>query len=1008
MIKKAYTALAIVYLFLSACQADKQVSIREKNQRVTIQNQYLAFTFDLATGSYSISSPKQKISVVSEAVFQLNGWRSDQPGQQRSWETTLADNEFGQGKSLHLRISGSDQPEMVLSATLYENQSFIDLGSAVTNTLEDPIQVREIYTFSQGQLYDQQNLSANFAMIDGFSGGEPLEYGERLYSPLTRRNALKSRNNLLLTFTAKEKRNTLVMGGLNYEDFEKFAFVEQKRRVELLYGSDKEKSLLAYLDLPADTTDQAATGEIITLIHGKQAKKWQYHEFHCSESATTAVDPDHITIEIKDLLPGTPYYAGFSWWRSLWHGDRQDHYQSVWLEYEKDQQLIRVPWFENELLPRFDGRKKEQIEQIEVVLPQEAVDAGTLRFIVEHGTMESKPDPNVYLSEFWIRDGSKQSLYPASFTSVDSVSLPRISYQASLFASDPVGKLVRPGETYDCPDRFYLSVNEQDPFAALENYAQAVVKAQHIELPMYDFPTVCLWYAEVDFYGGGLAENTTVGAVEEMKKIRDAGFLHYSRAAVRLVPDSYMPVNQQGWWDDEHWAKPVEKHNGSKNGRYLEPYETSEKWGKAVTDLGGIPLTYFQTGFRSEDYAKSFPEHMLFNQTYAWKGEVQDTGSSLFTDWHQTWARNGRVWGYDYSDPGFISHMETVYANLKKGGIQGLMFDYPASGWARMGGLENKDWTTARAYRNIFALASEGLGPGAYVHERNMERGTDVSVGTVASMRTENDTDLMDGTTVTRCGLRWYKNRVLYNQDTDSKNLVRLEGNPDAVRAVITMAYVTTGRLLLANSFAQMSPQTIHDLSRSFPYHTQHQSARPVDAFVNEIPQVYDFAVAEDWHQVTFYNPDFDQPSEVSINLSGPQVDGSLGLDPKAEYYVYDFWNDRLAGIFTGEEQLKETLRPGEARMFSFRKKTQAPQVISTNRHLMQGYLDLHQVSWNPETKTLSGSCEVIAGDPFIVTIALNGFTPEEAPNLESTQDLVKLTLDYDQSKSSSWAVKFR
>ena len=85
-------------------------------------------------------------------------------------------------------------------------------------------------------------------------------------------------------------------------------------------------------------------------------------------------------------------------------------------------------------------------------------------------------------------------------------------------------------------------------------------------------------------------------------------------------------------------------------------------------------------------------------------------------------------------------------------------------------------------------------------------------IGVVASMRTENDTDEMDGATVTRCGMRWYKNRVLVNQDTDSKNLVRLQDKRDHVRAVLTMCYVTTGRLLLANSFSQFSPETLRDL----------------------------------------------------------------------------------------------------------------------------------------------------------------------------------------------------
>lgn len=77
---------------------------------------------------------------------------------------------------------------------------------------------------------------------------------------------------------------------------------------------------------------------------------------------------------------------------------------------------------------------------------------------------------------------------------------------------------------------------------------------------------------------------------------------------------------------------------------------------------------------------------------------------------------------------------------------------------------------------------------------------------------------------------------MLVNFDTDSKNLLQLEENRDHVRAVLTMCYVTTGRLLLANSFGQFSEENLWDLSRTFPYHTTPKSARPVDAFVSEMP----------------------------------------------------------------------------------------------------------------------------------------------------------------------------
>jgi len=478
-----------------------------------------------------------------------------------------------------------------------------------------------------------------------------------------------------------------------------------------------------------------------------------------------------------------------------------------------------------------------------------------------------------------------------------------------------------------------------------------------------------------------------------------------------------MPDNQQGWWDDKHWQREDTDLDGNQNGRYMKPYETSEKWGKAVVELGGIPLTYFQTSFRSEDYAKEFPEHMLFNKRYAWKGEPVDTASDVFTTWNKTWTRNGRVvWGYDYTDPDFLSHMNQVYDNLQAGGIKGLMFDYPASGWAKSGGMEDDYSTTAAAYRTIFKLPYDGLGPGSYVHERNMERGTDVSIGLVASMRTENDTDEMDGSTVTRCGLRWYKNRVLYNQDTDSKNIVRLQDNRDHVRAVLTMAYVTTGRLLLANSFSQFSPETLWDLTRAFPYHTAPKSARPVDAFVSEVPSVYDFEVDRQWHQVTFYNPNNDSSKLVGIDMSGEQVDGALGLEEDKQYYLYDFWNNLFLGKADGNSRLEQELRPGEARMISVRECLDRPQILSTDRHLMQGYLDLEGVRWNGESNQLSGSSKVVGEDPYVISIALNGYSytqvlcedQDAIADISFTKDgLIRLTLNRPENGTVRWSVSF-
>jgi hypothetical protein len=1009
---------AILFLTTATWSAAQAPRINANGDIVVLQNDKVRLEFNLATGTYAIFNQGEAAPVISHAKTGINEWFSDAPDMKRSWQQREITDALGKGLALDLTFQSAAAPELRFSFVLHEGRDFLSASGGIRNTTDEIIRIKDIHVLADGILYQGSDLTRDFAMIDGFSGGEPLEYGQRFYSPLTRGNALKSRNNILLTFTGETRRHSLVMGGLTYQDFEKFAHIAQPRRTELELGSDGVKSLLCYLDLPKEKSDRATIGETLELIQGSQLRTWQNHEFRASETATSVMEPGRIIIAVGNLHKNGPYTLGFSWWQGLWHGEHPGLHQSVFVEFENDGTTQRLPLLENRTLPRFDGTSKQDVEQVELSLPAAAIQTGSARIIIEKAAGSNDTDPNVYLSEIWLRDGRSQTLLDSTPTPVSDGPRPRRQFIAQLFAKDPVGKRVDPGQLYLAPDSFYINVTGSDPFEALENYAMRVREAQQIELSMYDFPTVCLWYASDKRYGGrGAADNTTLGAVNEMRAIRESGFLNYSRAAVRLVPDSYMPNNQQGWWDDEHWQRDDTDRDTTQNGRHVEPYETTEKWGKAVTDLGGIPLTYFQTAWRSEDYAAKFPGHMLFNKQYAWKGAPVDTQGPIFTTWQESWNRNGKVvWGYDFTDPDFLAHMENVYANLKNGGIRGLMFDYPESGWASAGGMEDDYSTTAAAYRKIYQLAHDGLGPEAYVHERNMLSGSDVTLGVVASMRTENDTDAMDGATVTRCGMRWYKNRVLINQDADSKNLVRVQDNRDKVRAILTMCYVTTGRLLLANSFTEFSSETFHDLTRTFPYHSTTKSARPVDAFVADSPAVYAFVVNPQWQQVTFFNADPEQPKTVGIDLSGPQVNGALGLDPAHEYHAFDFWNHRHIGKFKGDSRLEQTLRPGEARMISIRRAIDHPQVLSTNRHVMQGYLDLLREAWNGKEHQLSGTSKIVANDPYTVTLALNEHalkeitSPErqvEIRTYEAKDGLVEFTLTSPQNATVEWTATF-
>lgn len=999
--------LGFLVAFMAMCGVvHAEVVVVPSGRTLAIENDVVRFEYDLSTGRYNAIDRRDQSVCIKDGFFQANDLTATTPGLEHHWQSKAISDELGDGKTILIESGRPGRVTLLFQVTVYEDRGCIVLAGGIENRTDHPVQLKVIKPVSEAILFNGFSMADNFRLVDGYSGGEPLEWGARAYSPVHKGNYIHSRNNVLMTFREQQTRRSLGMGGLTYHDFEKFATVSQPRRVELAAGRNGNSSLVCYLNLPDDRADTGPAGESLRVQQSPARRRFSYLALWGEELATAAAGEEGVDLEAENLDVNHTYRLGFSWW----HTDNEDRIQSVSVESGNGE--IRRVLLDEQRLPMWSRQRKEDPQQVELVLPREVYSSGSIRIRFQGGT----DSPQAIVNEVWLRKGPVP-LLDEHLTSVNAGLRPRRTMTGSLYAEDPVGKRVDPGVRYLPDDRFYVDFITRNPFENLEQYGQAIRAAQKIELNMYDFPTVCLWYAHHGGYGGGQAKNDTVGAVAEMENIRRSGFLEFSRAAVRLVPDCYAKNNQQGWWDDEHFQKHGSTNLGDfTGGTYKPPYETSEKWGKAVTERGGIPLTYSQTGFRSEDYAFAFPEHMLFNNPTAWRHESYKRPLDDDEFWGNAWLKNYRLWGYDYTDPGFIEHMRKVYAAYRAGGIKGLMFDYPATGWAAAGGMEDVYATTAGAYRNIFRLAKEGLGPECYIHERSLERGSDITLGLVASQRTENDTARISPDMVTRCGLRWYKNRVVVNNDADSKNIWRLREDRDAVRSLLTMSYVTTGRLLLANSFAQLSPEIIHDLTRVYPFHTTPKSARPVDALIEKYPRIYDFEVSPDWHQVTFYNPSASDAMDVAVSLAGDTAEGTLGLNARKRYYVSDFWNDAFIGELPGSGSLTQRLRPGEARMMSVHAVADHPQFISTNRHVMQGYVDLVRTEWLAGRNLLRGISRIARGDSYEVTIATNGYQarwatvndPDTKAQLATIGNgLAKLTLVRAESAIVEWTVGF-
>ena len=575
----------------------------------------------------------------------------------------------------------------------------------------------------------------------------------------------------------------------------------------------------------------------------------------------------------------------------------------------------------------------------------------------------------------------------------------------TFYAHDPIGRLVDEEETYIAADTFYMDVYTRDPFEALERYGRAMRIANNASPNVYDFPVLCGW--SVSHISNLPNVNNSAKLIGELEHANKCGLTKYTKVSLRLEPDKYHRDTEQGWWDDAH----MREFN-----HLVEPYESIAKWSKGMSSMSGIPYIYMQLGMPSDDFVRKYPQYMLFNDgsevdrtTPEW---VPNRNKRQKHPHHQPYVT------YDYTDREFSKHFVKAWSKLREDGIRGVKVDYPATAWRPEGGFDDRYATTNSAYRRAFALLREAFGKDGLIDERNLGESSrpclDVTAGLVDTQRTWGDSNKYSPGMVSISGLRWYKNRTVFNYYPDTKAVHGI--SPEIRRSLLTTMFLTSGRIDLSTSFSLFTPEITHDFSRIYPHYREPKTARPLDAFTGVTdPQVYDLERTPDWHQIALYNTS-DEKAEVSTAISGQRVDNAIGLDPTGHYHAYEFWSDTYLGKLPGTARLAHELEPNHCAMISVRKVLDHPQVLSTNRHVLQGWVELKEVRWDPESRTLSGTASVIGGEPFQIVVANNGGEPLKLEaNVGQTElephpvdGLNRLTLSTAVNTDVKWKLEYR
>ena len=226
---------------------------------------------------------------------------------------------------------------------------------------------------------------------------------------------------------------------------------------------------------------------------------------------------------------------------------------------------------------------------------------------------------------------------------------------------------------------------------------------------------------------------------------------------------------------------------------------------------------------------------------------------------------------------------------------------------------------------------------------------------------------------------------------------------------VAATAIALAGQVMFAgDKLGELPPERMWLLQRCLPV----CDIRPLDLYpINRLVPVWDLKVSRpfaQWDVVSVFNFDGDASKCVALEMA------RLGLAPEKQYLVYDFWQQRLLGRFSG--CFSVDLEPRSNLLLAVHEDLGRPQLLSNDRHLTQGAVSLRALTWDESCLTLSGKEQLVAGEHTRLTFAVRpGFdlvtaeaTRAEVSQVSANDDgTVTVALRASRSTTATWRLRF-
>ena len=184
----------------------------------------------------------------------------------------------------------------------------------------------------------------------------------------------------------------------------------------------------------------------------------------------------------------------------------------------------------------------------------------------------------------------------------------------------------------------------------------------------------------------------------------------------------------------------------------------------------------------------------------------------------------------------------------------------------------------------------------------------------------------------------------------------------EQARAWATLQGLTGQAALMSDRLVDLSPERVELMKRVYPA----VDIRPLDLFSSDRnKRIWDLKVRHldrEYDVVGLFN--FDESKTISSYVSWKD----LGLPEDRRVHVFDFWNKEYLGAW--EKGMSVDLLPASTRVFALMPASDQIQLVSTSRHITQGWVDLISQKFNAVRNTYSGKSKLIRNDPYNLRFA--------------------------------------